>query len=189
MLCTWKQRSAQVVDTDEHRESTDPSTRRREPCTARSCRHTDSRVRILAPPTTVRASAGVVSSRECGKRFTTVETAALSVVAVRRLEPFSRAKVLVGVRKACQGRPVTEDDLALLAQRVEETIRGLGQAEVDAHEVGLAVLELLRELDEVAYLRFASVYQAFTSLEDFEAAITLLRAERPATAEEPTPRT
>ena len=66
---------------------------------------------------------------------------------------------------------------------------GLGQAEVDAHEVGLAVLEPLRELDEVAYLRFASVYQAFTSLEDFEAAITLLRAERPATAEEPTPRT
>jgi Predicted transcriptional regulator, consists of a Zn-ribbon and ATP-cone domains len=51
------------------------------------------------------------------------------------------------------------------------------------------VLEPLRELDEVAYLRFASVYQAFDSLEDFEAAITLLRAERPATAEEPTPRT
>ena len=128
--------------------------------------------------------------QECGKRFTTAETAVLSVSKRSgATEPFSRAKVVSGVRKACQGRPVSDDDLALLAQRVEETIRGLGQAEVDAHEVGLAVLEPLRELDEVAYLRFASVYQAFTSLEDFEAAITLLRAERPATAEEPTPRT
>jgi transcriptional repressor NrdR len=154
------------------------------------CRHTDSRVMDS------RATDDGASIRRrrqcpaCGKRFTTVETAALSVVKRSgATEPFSRAKVLVGVRKACQGRPVTEDDLALLAQRVEETIRGLGQAEVDAHEVGLAVLEPLRELDEVAYLRFASVYQAFDSLEDFEAAITLLRAERPATAEEPAPRT
>jgi transcriptional repressor NrdR len=123
---------------------------------------------------------------ECNRRFTTVATASLSVVKRSgATEPFSRAKVLVGVRKACQGRPVTEDDLALLAQRVEETVRSEGTAEVDAHEVGLAVLEPLRELDEVAYLRFASVYQAFDSLEDFEAAITLLRAEHPATGLEP----
>ena len=97
-------------------------------------------------------------------------------------EPFSRAKVLAGVRKACQGRPVSEDDLALLAQRVEEGVRVAGNAEVDAHDVGMAILGPLRELDEVAYLRFASVYQAFESLEDFEAAITLLRAERSAAA-------
>ena len=89
------------------------------------------------------------------------------------------------MRKACQGRPVTDDDLALLAQRVEEAIRAQGSAEVEAHEVGLAVLGPLRELDEVAYLRFASVYQAFDSLEDFESAITLLRAEREATGQEP----
>ena len=81
------------------------------------------------------------------------------------------------MRKACQGRPVTEDDLALLAQEVEETIRGSGAAEIDAHEVGLAILEPLQRLDEVAYLRFASVYQAFESLEDFESAISLLRHE------------
>jgi transcriptional repressor NrdR len=93
-------------------------------------------------------------------------------------EPFSRAKVLSGVRKACQGRPVSEDDLALLAQRVEETIRAQGNAEIEAHEVGMAVLAPLRELDEIAFLRFASVYQAWESLEDFEAAIALLRAER-----------
>jgi len=116
---------------------------------------------------------------DCGRRFSTIETAGLTVLKRSGVsEPFSRSKVLVGVRKACQGRPVTEDDLALLAQRVEESVRSLGIAEVDAHEVGMAILGPLRNLDEVAYLRFASVYQAFESLEDFEAAITLLRAER-----------
>ena len=93
-------------------------------------------------------------------------------------EPFSRAKIASGVRKACQGRPVSEDDLALLAQRVEESLRQQGSAEIDAYEIGLAILGPLRELDEVAYLRFASVYQAFDSLEDFETAINSLRAER-----------
>jgi transcriptional repressor NrdR len=95
-------------------------------------------------------------------------------------EPFSRAKIVSGVRKACQGRPVEEDDLALLAQRVEETIRASGTAEVPADEVGLAILEPLRELDEVAYLRFASVYRSFESLADFEAEITALRASHSA---------
>jgi transcriptional repressor NrdR len=83
---------------------------------------------------------------------------------------------LVGVRKACQGRPVNEDDLVLLAQRVEETLRGTGQAEIEAQEVGMAILAPLRELDEVAYLRYASVYRNFASLEDFEGEIALLRA-------------
>jgi transcriptional repressor NrdR len=115
----------------------------------------------------------------CSRRFTTVETASLAVIKRSGVaEPFSRAKVLAGVRKACQGRPVTEDELALLAQRVEEAIRATGAAEVDAHEVGLAILGPLRELDEVAYLRFASVYRGFESLADFEAEIGLLRAER-----------
>ena len=125
---------------------------------------------------------------ECNRRFTTVETTSLSVVKRSGVtEPFSRSKVLVGVRKACQGRPVTDDDLARLAQKVEEVIRAQGNAEVDAHEVGLAVLGPLRELDEIAYLRFASVYQAFESLEDFESAIALLRAEREPTGQEPDP--
>ncbi|NII67170.1 transcriptional repressor NrdR [Cellulomonas uda] len=115
----------------------------------------------------------------CNRRFTTVETTSLSVVKRSgATEPFSRDKIAGGVRKACQGRPVSEDDLALLAQKVEETLRSSGSAEIDAYEIGLAILGPLRELDEVAYLRFASVYQAFDSLEDFEAAITVLRAER-----------
>lgn len=150
------------------------------------CRHTDSRVidsRLGDDGTAIRRRR---QCPQCNRRFSTVESASLSVVKRSGAsEPFSRAKVLVGVRKACQGRPVIEDQLALLAQAVEETIRAQGSAEIDAHEVGLAVLEPLRELDEVAYLRFASVYHAFDSLDDFEAAITLLRAERDATGAEP----
>ena len=142
------------------------------------CRHGDSRVvdsRASDDGTSIRRRR---QCPECGRRFTTVETASLTVTKRSGVnEPFSRAKVLAGVRKACQGRPVTEDDLALLAQRVEECIRAQGQAEVEAHEVGLAILGPLRELDEVAYLRFASVYQAFDSVEDFEKAIFDLRAE------------
>lgn len=113
----------------------------------------------------------------CGRRFSTLETATLVVVKRSGVqEPFSRDKVLVGVRKACQGRPVTEDDLAILAQQVEDEVRGLGMAEVPSHEVGLAILGPLRTLDEVAYLRFASVYRNFESLDDFEAEVELLRA-------------
>jgi transcriptional repressor NrdR len=117
------------------------------------------------------------SCPKCGRRFTTVEEAVLAVVKRSGVsEPFNRSKVVAGVRRACQGRPVAEDDLALLAQRVEDTIRATGTAEVPADEVGLAILEPLRELDEVAYLRFASVYRSFESLADFEAEITALRA-------------
>lgn len=119
---------------------------------------------------------------QCGRRFSTTETASLTVIKRSGIvEPFSREKIVTGVRKACQGRPVSDADLAQLAQRVEETIRATGVAQVEANEIGLAILPPLRELDEVAYLRFASVYQAFDSLDDFEAAITLLRVEHHAT--------
>jgi transcriptional repressor NrdR len=90
-------------------------------------------------------------------------------------EPFSRDKVVSGVRRACQGRPVDEDALAQLAHKVEETIRSAGVAEVPSNEVGLAILGPLRDLDEVAYLRFASVYRSFSSVEDFEKEIADLR--------------
>jgi transcriptional repressor NrdR len=93
-------------------------------------------------------------------------------------EPFTRDKIVRGVKRACQGRPVDEDQLAMLAQRVEETIRARGLAEVPSHEVGLAILGPLRDLDEVAYLRFASVYRGFESLDDFEKEITALRDRR-----------
>lgn len=149
------------------------------------CRHPDSRV------VDSRTSDDGLSIRrrrqcpECGGRFSTSETA--SLIVVKRsgvLEPFSREKVIAGVRKACQGRPVTEADLAILAQNVEESLRQSGVSQLDTNEIGLAILGPLRELDEVAFLRFASVYQSFDSLDDFETAIADLRAdhERPETA-------
>jgi transcriptional repressor NrdR len=119
------------------------------------------------------------SCPECSRRFTTVEEAVLAVVKRSGVtEPFSRAKVMVGVRRACQGRPVDEDALALLSQQVEEVIRAKGSAEVSSHEVGLAILGPLRKLDEVAYLRFASVYRSYESVDDFATEILRLRAER-----------
>jgi transcriptional repressor NrdR len=100
-------------------------------------------------------------------------------------EPFSRSKVIAGVTRACQGRPVDPDAVAQLAQQVEEAVRGSGQAEVPSQEVGLAILGPLRDLDEVAYLRFASVYRSFTSADDFAAEIAQMRSSR-AGADPPT---
>src|SRR4051795_4294699 len=143
------------------------------------CRNTDTRVldsRVAEDGGAIRRRR---SCNECGKRFSTVEQ--MQLVVVKRsgaTEPFARDKAIAGVRKACKGRPVSEDDLACLGQQVEDTLRSEGWAEVPAHEVGLAILSPLRELDEVAYLRFASVYRAFESADDFEAEIALLRAER-----------
>jgi transcriptional repressor NrdR len=142
------------------------------------CRHEDSKV------TDSRTSDDGSSIRrrrqcpECGKRFTTIETASLMVTKRSGVvEPFSRDKIVSGVRKACQGRPVTDGDLAKLAQTVEENLRQSGSANIEAHEIGLAILEPLRQLDQVAYMRFASVYQAWDSLEDFEKAIDELREQ------------
>jgi transcriptional repressor NrdR len=143
------------------------------------CRHSDSRV---IDSRTAEDGAAIRRRRSCpacGRRFTTQETVILMVAKRSGVtEPFNRDKIVRGVRRACQGRPVTEDQLAILAQRVEDAIRSRGSGEVPSHEVGLAILGPLRELDEVAYLRFASVYRGFESLADFEDEITALRAER-----------
>ena len=82
-------------------------------------------------------------------------------------EPFSRDKLIRGVRRACQGRDVSDDALKKLAQEVEETVRSHGSSQVNANEIGLAIL--------VAYLRFASVYKSFESADDFESEIRLMR--------------
>ena len=141
------------------------------------CRNEESRVIDSRP---VDEGTAIRRRRECttcGSRFSTPETAVLSIIKRSgATEPVSREKFINGVRKACQNRPVSDDDLALLAQRVEESLRATGQAEIEAQEVGMAILSPLRELDEVAYLRYASVYRNFSSLEDFEGEIALLRA-------------
>lgn len=140
------------------------------------CRHADSRVVDSRDVVDRQAIRRRRSCPECGRRFTTVEELVLAVVKRSGVtEPFSRDKVVRGVRRACQGRPVDEDALQQLAHRVEEAIRSMGSAEVPSQEVGLAILGPLRDLDEVAYLRFASVYRSFSSIEDFEKEIRDLR--------------
>jgi transcriptional repressor NrdR len=142
------------------------------------CRHPDSRVidsRTAEDGAAIRRRR---SCQECGRRFTTQEIVILMVAKRSGItEPFSRDKIVRGVRRACQGRPVSEDQLAILAQQVEDVIRSRGSGEVPSHDVGLAILGPLRKLDEVAYLRFASVYRGFESLSDFEDEIAALRSE------------
>lgn len=140
------------------------------------CRHLDSRVIDSRTSDDGSAIRRRRQCPECQKRFTTSETASLMVTKRSGVtEAFSRDKIVSGVRKACQGRPVTDADLALLAQQVEETLRSSGAASIEAQDIGLAILDPLRELDHVAYMRFASVYQSWDSLEDFRAAIEDLR--------------
>jgi len=143
------------------------------------CRHPDSRVIDSRTADDGAAIRRRRSCPECGRRFTTQESVILMVgKRSGATEPFTRDKIVRGVRRACQGRPVSEDQLAILAQQVEETIRARGCAEVPSHDVGLAILGPLRELDEVAYLRFASVYRGFESVADFEDEIASLRSAR-----------
>ncbi|WP_370290618.1 transcriptional regulator NrdR [Nocardioides sp.] len=145
------------------------------------CKHSDTKVldsRVADDGCSIRRRR-VCLSPECEKRFTTVEAMQLTVLKRSgATEPFHREKAIAGVRKACKGRGVHEDDLARLGQEVEDQLRLAGSPEIAAHEVGLAILAPLRRLDEVAYLRFASVYRGFESAADFESEIALLRAER-----------
>ena len=143
------------------------------------CKHTDTKVldsRVAEDGCSIRRRR---SCQSCEQRFTTLELMQLTVVKRSgATEAFDRAKAVSGVRKACNGRPVSEDDLARLGQQVEDTLRSSGQAEIPAHEVGMAILAPLRELDDVAFLRFASVYKQFESAEDFEREIESLRQHR-----------
>ena len=113
----------------------------------------------------------------CNRRFTTyerLEEAPLWVVKRGgQREPFDRVKVVAGVRAATKNRPVSEEELDEIAQQVEEALRGEG-VEVTSQQIGVTVLERLRDVDDVAYLRFASVYKGFEDLGDFQREVGLL---------------
>ncbi len=106
----------------------------------------------------------------CGRRFTTYERAVEAVIWVLKRSgqrvPFERAKVAAGVRSACKNRPVREDEIEGLAAQVEEAMREHGP-QVTSEQIGRAVLERLRLLDDVASVRFASVYKGFEDVGDF----------------------
>jgi transcriptional repressor NrdR len=117
----------------------------------------------------------------CGRRFTTFERVVeVGLSVVKRdgsREPFDRAKIMAGVGKAIKNRPVTDAQVEALAEAVEEELRRRGPM-VTSQEVGIAVLARLRSLDDVAYLRFASVYKDFQELTDFERELGILLQKR-----------
>jgi transcriptional repressor NrdR len=117
----------------------------------------------------------------CGRRFSTYERVERAGLMVRKrdgtVQPFARDKVVSGITKATKNRPVTAMDVEAVVDRVEERLLRKGP-EVSSQQVGIEVLQQLRKLDEVAYLRFASVYKDFQELVDFERELgTLLKRE------------
>lgn len=140
------------------------------------CRHSDTKV----ADSRVAEDGSAIRRRRmcpmCERKFTTVEQVVLTVVKRSGVvEPFNRDKVIMGVAKACKGRPVSQAQLASLAQRVEESLRASGMAEIPSEHIGVAILGPLEGLDEVAYLRFASVYRNYESVDDFQKEIDALR--------------
>jgi transcriptional repressor NrdR len=118
----------------------------------------------------------------CGKRYTTFERFESPILMVVKRSggrvPFDRLKVIAGLAKACVNRPVDVNDVERVADEIEQTIRASGSPEVSTQEIGLAILDRLRELDEVAYVRFASVYKDFQELTDFEREVGQLLQKR-----------
>ena len=145
------------------------------------CGHQDTRVVDSRP---AEDGASIRRRRECDsceRRFTTFERAhGLGLRVIKRdgtREPYDREKVISGLGKALTNRPVSDADVAAVAERVEERLRPKGP-DVTTQEVGLEVLAQLRRLDDVAYLRFASVYKDFQELTDFERELGLLLQKR-----------
>ena len=115
----------------------------------------------------------------CSRRYTTFERAEEVPLLVAKRngeeEPFIREKITQGLVASCKNRPVTEAEISALADDVEEAMRADGRRPVPSAEIGREILERLRNLDEVAYLRFASVYKDFQELNDFERELGLLQ--------------
>jgi transcriptional repressor NrdR len=119
----------------------------------------------------------------CGRRFTTFERIEESPLIVEKRsgsdEPFDRLKVAEGIRRACKNRPVSDDQIEEIAEGVEEAIRADGRRRVTSGDIGREVLDRLRATDDVAYLRFASVYKGFSELTDFERELLVLLNKSP----------
>jgi len=126
---------------------------------------------------------GIRRRREClacGRRFSTLERIELPGVALLkkdgRREAFDRAKIISGVRKACEKRPIPSGAVEALADEVEQAVYGLNRAEVPSSVVGELVMDRLKALDHIAYIRFASVYRAFADVDELEQELEALKA-------------
>jgi len=107
----------------------------------------------------------------CGRRFTTYEKIETSPIMVikkdMRREPFNPDKIKKGLLHACQKRPVSVKDIDAIVEKVEKIVQSTGEAELSSRRIGEAVMDELKQLDEVAYVRFASVYRQFTDVSSF----------------------
>ncbi len=114
----------------------------------------------------------------CGKRFTTYEKIEEFNITVKKRddtrEPFDRDKVLAGIMKACDKRPVSREQMEGIADRVENSIKARGGKEVSSREIGSRIMRELYKLDDIAYIRFASVYNNFSSPEEFRKVALML---------------
>ncbi|MGE5593538.1 MAG: transcriptional regulator NrdR [Betaproteobacteria bacterium] len=135
------------------------------------CGHPDSRVidsRATEEGSAIRRRRECMS---CGRRFTTYEVVdEVPLMVVKkdgRREPFNRNKILTGLMKACQKRPVPMSVLEEVTSDVERELRGRLEREVSSREIGEMVIRRLRDLDKVAYVRFASVYREFKDIDTF----------------------
>lgn len=150
-----------------------------------ACQHDDSRV--LDSRDTGDAIRRRRSCLECGHRFTTLERIEIRLPWIvkkdGRREPFSRDKVLHGIALACRKRPVSPEDLEAAVQRVEQRLLEQREGEVSSARVGEAVMDALRDVDPVAYVRFASVYRQFESVEQFGEAIRGIPESAPSTSD------
>lgn len=146
------------------------------------CSHPDTRVTDSRPD-----QGGIRRRRECltesggcGMRFSTIERVELAGVSLVKkdgsLEEFDREKIIKGVRKACEKRPIPSGAIEALADAVQKEVYAQGKAEVPSSFVGELVMERLRSLDHIAYIRFASVYRAFADVDELAEELTALKA-------------
>lgn len=130
-------------------------------------------------------ASGIRRRREClscSRRFTTYETVEFSPVVVvkkdGRRQSFDRQKILSGMRRACEKRPVSADTLEKIANRIEQDVQSSMEREIRSDAIGEIVMRYLRDLDQVAYVRFASVYREFQDIGSFMAELRKLMDEQ-----------
>lgn len=147
-----------------------------------TCGRPDSRVLDSRPIQEQRIIRRRRECEACGSRFTTYERVEESPLAVvkkdHRREAFDAQKIVRGLVRACERRPVTMSQIQDLTAQVEREIRGRGSDEVPSRAIGELVMDKLKALDEVAYVRFASVYRQFADMEEFGREVERLRQAR-----------
>lgn len=148
-----------------------------------SCEHSNSRVmesRDLDDGASIRRRRQCLA---CGQRFTTYERIEQPPLVVikkdGRRQPFGRERIVSGLYRACEKRPIPAEKIEAVASEIEKEVRALGEPEVTVAQIGEIVLAKLLALDDVAYVRFASVYRSFTDVASFESEFERLKSKSP----------